>query len=381
MPTANIVDPDDYCTPPRGDRRQPKGYYGPVSALPFGGRRHGGSSPRKGQSHGKASKDKAPRPRYTPLQDRTSSAHVSQIRGRDKFLDPAHPWMPPSIPSWDRAMRAVDRSARAKPPTDIWGYWIPEPALLLGPKDPVRARRFLLNWVRAQPVWLYMLQVPGAHAWRDFLHGVPEEPSSTTMAGRRAFEIKRIFGRVFAEQDFCPAVASPGEAGAGAGAEAEVEWHGGRLTLSAVDARVGPCIVWETFELGFRYELLALDRFMRPVFAPEDIVEREALVARVFPAGSFWAVSRLPEADSWGLFAPLPHRRIHALNALREILTSWMLCPQKIRVAKPLQLSDSVETIEEMELWLAVYYTQMFFDVSGRAPIVPHRWPGLDPKT
>ena len=315
------------------------------------------------------------------VQDRTSSAHVSQIRGRDKFLDPAHPWMPPSIPSWDRAMRAVDRSARANPTTDRWGYWIPEPALLLGPKDSVRTQRYLLNWVQAQPVWLYMLQVPGAgtervppQAWRDFLNGIPDQPSSVTRTGKRAFEIKRVFGRVFADRDLCPSAAGVGEA------EVEAEWHGRRLTLSAVDARVGPCIVWEAFELGFRYELLALDRFMRPVLAPEDIVEREALVARVFPAGSLWAVSRLPEGDSWGLFAALPHRRINALNALREILTSWMLCPQKTRVAKPLQLSDSVETIEEMELWLALYYTQMFFDVAGRAPIVPHRWPGLASK-
>ena len=87
------------------------------------------------------------------VQDRTSSAHVSQIRGRDKFLDPAHPWMPPSIPSWDRAMRAVDRSACANPTTDRWGYWIPEPALLLGPKDPVGAGTHCassLAWVEFQ---------------------------------------------------------------------------------------------------------------------------------------------------------------------------------------------------------------------------------------
>ncbi|PIL34351.1 hypothetical protein GSI_03126 [Ganoderma sinense ZZ0214-1] len=315
-------------------------------------------------------------------QDRTALAHVSQIRGRDKFLDPTHPWMPPALPSWDRAMRAVDRSAPALPATELWGYWIPEPALLLGPKDPVRARHYLFNWILAQPVWLYMLQVPGSGAvkvapqsWRDFLRGViPDEPSSTTMTGRRAFEIKQVFGRVFADNDLVTADAEAGEG------VREAEWHGGRLTLDAFNARIAPCIVWEVFELAFRYELLALDRALRPMATTDDIVQREARVARVFPAGSLWAVSRLPDGDSWGLFTSLPHRRINALNALREILTSWMRCPPEIRNAEPLQLSDSVETIEQMELWLALFYTQMFFDISGRAPIVPHRWPGLSSK-
>ncbi len=192
---------------------------------------------------------------------------------------------------------------------------------------------------------------------------MPDDPSSVTKTGKRAYEIKRVFGRVFTEHELSPAAAGA------------VEWHGRRL--SAVDARSGPCIVWETFELGFRYELPSLDRFLCPMDTPADVVAREALVARVFPAGSLWAVSRLPEEDSWGLFAPLPHRRIHSLNALRDILRSWMRCPAIIRDAKPLQLSDSAETIEGLESDLALFYTQTFFDAAGRAPIVHHRWPGL----
>ncbi|KAI1781815.1 hypothetical protein LXA43DRAFT_1156523 [Ganoderma leucocontextum] len=358
VPTANIVDPDDYCALPRRDRL-PHGHHGRVSVLQSGQR--GGSSARDGPSSRGLRKDKA-KPRYMPYnllaQDRTNSVHPSQVRGRDKFLDVPHPWMPPSLPSWDVAMRAVDRSDQAKPAPEIWGYWIPEPALLLGPKDPVRLQRYVLNWLRAQPIWLYMLQVPGSGAvkvatqsWRNFLNGVPDDPNSTTKAGKRAFEIKQIFGRVFADQDLSPESAT-----------GEVEWHWSRL--SAVDARLGPCIIWETFELGFRYELLHLDRFMRPVRSPEDIVAREALLARVFPSSSLWVVSHLPSEDSWGLFVPLPHRTVNSLNALRDMIL-------RSDATLPLQLSDF--------LWLALFYTQTFFDVAGRAPIVPHRWPGLGP--
>ena len=81
--------------------------------------------------------------------DRSKYAHPSQVRGRDKFLDIVHPWMPMSLSGWERAMRAVDRSDRVKSAPEIWGYWIPEPALLVGPRDAPRLQRYVLNWLRA----------------------------------------------------------------------------------------------------------------------------------------------------------------------------------------------------------------------------------------
>lgn len=61
-------------------------------------------------------------------------------------------------------MRAVDRSDKAR--HGHWGYWIPEPGLLLSPKNLERLQRYLMNWLRARPVWLYMLQLPGAETVR-----------------------------------------------------------------------------------------------------------------------------------------------------------------------------------------------------------------------
>ena len=294
--------------------------------------------------------------------------HPSHLRGRDKFRDPSHPWMPPSLPVWDRAMRAVDRSQVAKPADEMWGYWIPEPALLLGGKDPTRQRRYLLNWLRAQPVWLYMLQIPGAGAvqvdpqsWRDFLDGVPDDANSFTRTGKRAYEIKQIFGRIFSEAEL------------DASADGQVEWHGRQLTYITDD--IAPLIVWETFELGFRYELWALDRIIRPVKSPSHEADRTLCVARVFPSHSLWVVPHLPSEDTYGLFAALPHRRVNALNALRDVLIGWRGCPRAVLDASPLKISDSVEVIENLEWHLASFYTETFFQASGRAPIVPHCLP------
>lgn len=107
------------------------------------------------------------------------------------------PWMPPSLPSWERAMRAVDRSDKARP--GRWGYWIPEPGLLLGPKDPMRLQTYLMNWLRARPAWLHVLRLPEStttsfptQIWRDFLRGVPDDPKCFTKNGKRAYEIKQL---------------------------------------------------------------------------------------------------------------------------------------------------------------------------------------------
>ena len=82
-------------------------------------------------------------------------------------------------------MHAVDHSDKAR--LGCWGYWILEPGLLLLLKNPMCLQRYLMNWLRACPIWLYMLGLPSfvtaklpVQVWRDFLHGMPDNPSSHT---------------------------------------------------------------------------------------------------------------------------------------------------------------------------------------------------------
>ena len=112
-----------------------------------------------------------------------------------------------------------------------------------------------------------------------------------------------------------------------------------------------------------------------PVKSPLEEADRTLAVAQVFTSNSLWVVPDIPAADESGLFATLPHRRINSLNAFRDILTGWRRCPQTILDARPLQISDTVEVIEELEFRLASFYIQPFFEASGRAPIVPHALP------
>ncbi|RPD58900.1 hypothetical protein L226DRAFT_572475 [Lentinus tigrinus ALCF2SS1-7] len=315
-----------------------------------------------------------PRGNAVPLSDVSDGAtltlapvHPSHKRGRDKFVDFDHAWMPCPLPCWCRALAQVDRSAVARRPELVWPYWIPEPALILGPQDAVRARRYVMNWVRARPIWLWLLRRGDQAAvtvttqmWRSYLNGVPE-PSLATKSGRRAMEIKQIFGAVLAQEEV-----EPHDAGG-------VQWH--QYHLSDVPEDLCPIIIWEVHELAFRYELLALDRACRPARTPAEDLRREDLLARVFPSQALWSVISLPPPDSVGLFARVPHRRIAALNALREVLIGWPGCPDALLQETPLTGTDTADRIEVVESRIARFYVNSFFHHAGRAPIVPHMLP------
>ena len=190
-------------------------------------------------------------------------------------------------------------------------------------------------------------------------NGVPEDPSISTKMGKRVLEIKQIFGSVCCgDRDIDPFSTDP------------VVWHGRKL--AAVSPDIAPWVLWEAFELGFRYELLALDQLLRPSLNDAEECAREEQLAKIFPQRCLRAVPALPGLEAFGLFAPLPHRRVNALNALRQVLVRWTGSPMELRQAQPLRLSSSVQSILEMEEQLADFYVETFVAIAMRAPIVPH---------
>ena len=239
---------------------------------------------------------------------------------------------------------------------EIWGYWILEPALLLGPKDPVHLQHYVLNWLRAQLVWLYMLQFPrsdvvkvATQSWKNFLNGLLEDAKTYMKTGKQAYELRQIF-----DPD----------------TEGKVLWH--QCHIAVVDNYTGHHILWEIFKLGFHYELWALDHIMYPLDSAEAKVEWVMHLAQIFPSNNLWSVPDLPSSESCGLFASLLYCRIQSLNPLCDVLRVWPLYPSVITQVAPLHTGDSAETIEILETWMTLFYTQTFFDTSGWAPIVPH---------
>ncbi|TFK81876.1 hypothetical protein K466DRAFT_604136 [Polyporus arcularius HHB13444] len=305
-------------------------------------------------------------------------AVMYHVRGRDKFLDPVHDWMPKRLRAWDVAMTSVDRSGPAKRQDALWGYWTPEPALLLGPQTIERTRRYLLNWLRIRTAWVYLLAFPDSGVtrvppqwWRDFLNGDVEGTTSRddTRKAKRLEQVRAVFKVAFDTLEYVPNPRDP------------VDWFGYRIT----EPPPSMCsfIVWEVHELGFRYELLALDRILVPCRNDASGESaREQLLSRIFPDHDLYYIRNLPHKPL-GLSAELPHSRVHYLEAFRQVLLRWPLCPQAIHAADPLALTTPASCIEDLEVALTSFYVQTFFAYSGRAPIVPHAlpefhgvWPG-----
>ena len=215
-----------------------------------------------------------------------------------------------------------------------------------------------MSGLRARPVWLSVVGLPNfttaklpTPVWRDFLHGVPDDPNSHTKNGKCAFEIKQIFGQVFSDQQL------------NSHTSGTAQWHG--CCIKLMNDEIGPFIIWEMFQLGFQYELRALDCALHSADSNMLEAEREAQLSHIFPEDNLFSVICLPQLDTPGLFAPLPHHRIPSLNVLHDILKKWPMCPLGIMEAKPLQISDTIDAIMDFELRLACFYMQTFFDVAG----------------
>ncbi len=305
-----------------------------------------------------------------------SRAHSSQVRGVNKFLPVEHEWMPSPLQCWKDAMAAVDLSAPARPQSEIWGYWIPEPGLLLRPQTQDRLHRYVVNWLRLRPAWLYFLRLRGTRAtriptqwWRDILYGDTGkgEKDEAKRTAKRWREIEEVFGSVFQQTDLDM---SPSGA---------PQWFD--LTIHSLHTPVCRQIIWEVCELGFRHELLALDRLVvscRGTRLTE--AHREVLLGEVFPDRGVYNVHGLPTPDKdlnviAGLWANLPRQRVGSLEAFRRVLARWPCCPPTIHTAPPFGTNLPIDTIITREAELVTFYVKTFFEYSGRAPIVPHRFP------
>ena len=172
--------------------------------------------------------------------------------------------------------------------------------------------------------------------------------------------IGHVFDGVFRENDIHADSHSP------------VAWFQHRI--NAVTPDIAPLIIWEMFELGFRYELLALDRCLVPDTADQFAeARREDLLSAVFPNGGIYAVETLPSEGS-GVCAPLIDRRIPALEAFRRVTVRWPRCPPRIQNSQ-LTIDMDRHQASIIEEDIALFYVTTFFEYSGRAPLVPHEFP------
>ncbi|KAI1782631.1 hypothetical protein LXA43DRAFT_977454 [Ganoderma leucocontextum] len=251
-------------------------------------------------------------------------AHGTQVRGVNKFLPFHHDWMPPDL--------------------DIW--------------TAERRERYVYNWLRIRTPWLYILRLREARTtlvptqwWRDLLYGDTgrTDRSHDTRNGQHMDQMHKVFGIAFQDADYDLASTAP------------VSWFQSRL--SNLDPKHCPMILWELCELGFRHELLTLDRLLR-----------EALLGDIFADHSVFCVCALP-TQATGLAGPTPFHCVPYPEPFRRVLSRWPCAPSSLYTNGPITTSLSGEEIARREEELVVFYVNTFFEQSGRAPIIPHAVP------
>ncbi|KAG1819998.1 hypothetical protein EV424DRAFT_1323178 [Suillus variegatus] len=305
---------------------------------------------------------------------------------RDKWKDPNTPFLPPPNLHWEGAMKIVvkDESCVHTPYVIDRGYRFPEPALLLGPKLPERLQLYLANWLAARPLWIGRVDhdpprtYPTPQLWRDFLGSVPSvQPQSSkgkepdgksltaTEKGKRA--MRDLFGDDLLETQ--GDIFSP---------DGVVEFRGEQVSIASLatpPSLLVQKITWELFELGFRYELRDLDRYLARGCWNNDAVGREQLLHSIFPgeAGLVMWSEAFP-SENYGLWNNTLMGCLPYLENFRRLLCDWDDVPPCLLT--PLTSDNFTDTYSwEVRRAAATFYIQTFFDHFGRPPIVPHSLP------
>ncbi|KIJ07374.1 hypothetical protein PAXINDRAFT_19429 [Paxillus involutus ATCC 200175] len=282
--------------------------------------------------------------------------------------------MPLPFPQWVSAFKRAEKDpARVKTGIVDTGYRFPEPVLIVAPVLPERRKLYCANWLAAQPLWISRVEhhppcpLPVPQTWRDFLNTIPSAllaDNTTTKSAREKLAAKSLFGNAL--------VHLQGNTWATQG---DVSWRNQRIAIATLEdppAHLIRCILWEIYELGFRYELLDLDRAMVPGLWTEAPAERTELLYSIFPGESglvMWQED-MPTTEQ-GMWAS-PATAYPFLESWRKLLSAWPEAPS--RLCSPI-VQESFSSVVQSEILSSacMFYVQTFFDLFGRPPIVTHR--------
>ncbi|KAJ3475062.1 hypothetical protein NLI96_g12084 [Meripilus lineatus] len=211
---------------------------------------------------------------------RATPAEVA-VSQRDKFVEETHPLFPPTIPVWTECLAQVDRQV---PTSERMDYFVPEPALLVGPSIRPPKSRYFRNWLKGPA-------------------------DGATHTAKQKAEVLALFKAISSEDQIDTS-------------HNEVEFYGKSFPTDPLETRLCQQVVWEVFEMGFRLELWALDKHICPSSSEtphgEQINEylRLDLISKIFGGAGHIRLASLPTGDC-GLTAMDIRDRIPALEAFR----------------------------------------------------------------
>ncbi|KAJ6630942.1 hypothetical protein B0H10DRAFT_1979963 [Mycena sp. CBHHK59/15] len=302
--------------------------------------------------------------------------------GRSKFEPVDSPYMPNYIAAWLTALTSVDlkRPTRSRSRDDKKTLF-PEIALFCTTTNPERQARYFAVWDYMKDALLHRVfesSISGASGsveplfsqdWRDLLNGnlfcldttkTPAGKERRRKKGTRTRERNRGLLHVL------------GPCLEHAGISMDFDHCPVKPALPSIQhARAQ---LWQISELSFRLEFFSLDRRVGPV-QNQNSVQREQrsdLLHSCFPQGSSnWA--SLLNCDiacaNQGLASTDWKTKLPYLLRFRQIMECWT--GEVPRLVKTLLPEYSEQDTAKLELAVAKFYTQTFFEFFGRAPSIP----------
>ncbi|KAJ7158052.1 hypothetical protein B0H12DRAFT_1083385 [Mycena haematopus] len=293
-----------------------------------------------------------------PSRSRDERNHERYSPWRDKFIAlGGRPEMPATIPHWEKALAAVDRS---RPPLFSNTYYVlPEPALLASPEDVGQHQLRLHHFLMLHDALLYRIaHLPApkvlisSQEWRDILAG------KVTTQGRDHTKQRQRTNKI--DELLRPALVASGIHG-------QRDFPADRDKIAPISDTRAQEIIWEVAETNFRFEFVALDKRASGRYHTEECT-------RCFAGGM---LMRIPTTlGRRGLASTDLHERHPCTVRLARLMCDWKVprvdTPRDIREAPSTHCWTETQ-MRELELTVAKHYTQVFYLLFGRAAVIPMR--------
>ncbi|KAJ8093718.1 hypothetical protein PM082_009578 [Marasmius tenuissimus] len=315
------------------------------------------------------------RQRHEPYDKHRPKASTHRQVERDKFVEIRGPCSPPIPESWVNALSSIDKSRRpAKEKVINGGYSFPDPGMILFP-PPEKRECLLRNWLRLRPILIFRHCMPACVAsgawtskqWRVILGTTDDytpKEGSHKMAEQRAV-VQDLLGqclKFYSDLEYDPKDTL------------HFIWQDRRLLVGRLsDPKVIQEIIWELFELNFRFEFHALHHKMSPseefVFSPDV----QACFSGSEGIGNPTQVD-FRRANSGVAAASIRHRGKY-FHRMCLVIKHWPggAKADSFLAGKEKWEDHSDVQLEKMEEWVTKFYCQAFFENFGRPPVLPHR--------
>jgi hypothetical protein len=309
-----------------------------------------------------------------------------------------------AIPAWRDALKNVvfNSTRDASLIQGAQGYAFPDPGLFFGVTTAEAQAKFFYNWLKYRPALIYRLAGHNSNAkplssqgWRTMLHlpipglevpphrhptsssTLPKKPSAgrpEQTASAKRLEVIHSLLQDCLNVDSVQVNETPTNG---------LMWQEQRLSPGELpDQRVAQEILWELFELNFRLEFMALDsRAHTPLTVPTNGLSREDLLLKCFPGnvGGFFLVAPTEFAHQ-GLAASTWQERAPFVVAVKNVVCTWSGFDKVKEHCNAVDLGQNKDVecyseseIDAMELAMANFYTQSFYNFFGRAAVIPRR--------